>query len=98
MESFISSELTEKTNFRIPGKVDFLSSTRTDAAPSSSKVDFPELCSPLLSCPFVLCVAAGQDVRVDTTQPGKGNTKVTIQRMLRGGRHNPGPASGSLTL
>lgn len=27
MESFISSELTEETNFRIPGKVDFLLST-----------------------------------------------------------------------
>lgn len=68
-----------KLKFRIPGRLGGLSLVHTDwrcPVLFRSPDDFPELSSPLLSCPFVLCIAAGQDMRVDTTQPGKGNTKL----------------------
>lgn len=61
--------------------------TRAGTAWSSTACKaVPELCSPLLSCPFVLCIATGRDKRADTTQPGKGKTKLLSgQRFLAGG-------------
>lgn len=92
METFISSKLTEKTKFRIPGRLGGLSLVHTGwrcPVLLQSPEDFPELSSPLLSCPFVLCIAAGQDMRVDTTQPGKGNTKLLCEECYPEGFATP---------
>jgi hypothetical protein len=98
-QSFISPKLAEETKFPVPGRACGHSVAHAGGrcpvllhGPQA----FPELCSPLLSCPFVLCVAAGRDVRADAAQPGKGKTKLLSGERSPAGEATPARPPGLL--